>query len=42
MGTPMPVGPLHAFAEASYIGVHLTPTNLKFVPVTAGLSFGSN
>lgn len=42
LGTSIGVGPIHAFAEARYISVHLTPTHLKFVPVTAGLSFGSN
>ena len=40
-GTSIGVGPIHAFAEARYISVQLTPTHLKFVPLTAGLSFGS-
>lgn len=41
LGSAIGVGPIHAFAEARYISVQLTPTHLKFVPVTAGLSFGS-
>ncbi|PYO72581.1 MAG: porin family protein [Gemmatimonadetes bacterium] len=41
LGASIGAGPIHAFAEARYISVQLTPTHLKFVPLTAGLSFGS-
>ena len=41
LGTSIGVGPIHAFAEARYISIHLPGTALRFVPVTVGLSFGS-
>jgi len=41
LGASIGVGPLHAFAEVRYVSIHLTGGALRFVPVTAGLSFGS-
>jgi len=41
LGTSIGVGPLHGFAEARYMSVHLSGTSVRFVPVTVGLSFGS-
>ena len=41
LGASIGVGPAHAFAEARYVSIHLPGTALRFVPVTAGLSFGS-
>jgi hypothetical protein len=41
LGGSIAVGPIHGFVEARYISIHLPGTALRFVPVTAGLSFGS-
>jgi hypothetical protein len=41
LGTSIGVGPIHGFAEARYMSIQLTGGTIKFVPVTAGLSFGS-
>jgi len=41
LGASFAVGAIHAFAESRYISIHLPGTALRFVPVTAGLSFGS-
>jgi Outer membrane protein beta-barrel domain len=40
LGASFVVGAIHAFAESRYISIHLPGTALRFVPVTAGLSFG--
>lgn len=40
-GLSIGVGPVHAFAEARYASVQTSGSTLPFVPVTAGLSFGS-
>jgi Outer membrane protein beta-barrel domain len=40
-GVSIGVGPVHAFAEARYTSVQTSGSALQFVPVTAGLSFGS-
>lgn len=41
LGASFEVGLFHAFAESRYISIHLPGTALRFVPVTAGLVFGS-
>ena len=41
LGASFAVGGIHAFAESRYVSIHLPGTALRFVPVTAGLSFGS-
>lgn len=41
LGAAIGVGPIRGFAEARYVSIHLPGTALRFVPVTAGLSFGS-
>ncbi|HEV2749608.1 MAG TPA: outer membrane beta-barrel protein [Gemmatimonadales bacterium] len=41
LGASIAVGPIHGFVEARYISIHLPGTAIRFVPVTAGLSFGS-
>ena len=41
LGTSIGVGPIHGFAEARYMSIHLTGGSVRFVPVTVGLSFGS-
>jgi outer membrane protein with beta-barrel domain len=41
LGTSIGVGPMHGFAEARYMSVHLGGGAVRFVPVTVGVSFGS-
>ncbi len=41
LGTSIGVGPIHGFAEARYMSIQFSGGSLKFVPLTAGLSFGS-
>ena len=41
LGASFEVGAIHAFAESRYISIHLPGTALRFVPITAGLVFGS-
>lgn len=41
LGASLELGLIHAFAESRYISIHLPGTALRFVPVTAGLVFGS-
>lgn len=41
LGASIGVGPVHAFVEGRYLSVQLSGTPAKFVPVTAGVTFGS-
>jgi len=41
LGASIRLSPIRGFVEARYISIHLPGTALRFVPVTAGLSFGS-
>jgi hypothetical protein len=41
LGTSVGVGPIHGFAEARYMSVHLSGGSVRFVPLSVGVSFGS-
>lgn len=40
-GVLVGVGPIHGFLEARYTTIQLSGTSEKFIPVTAGLTFGA-
>ncbi len=40
-GASLGVGPVHGFLEARYASIQLSGAAVKFIPVTAGLTFGA-
>ena len=40
-GVSLGVGPIHGFVEARYASIQTSGTAVKFLPVTAGLTFGA-